>query len=148
MQENKSQHLLQRGWSSHYTALAAMDSELPGIFQMATSEHHLSKVGILTISLTVCLSLLLARPLSQLHRMGMMRNLVFEMRSHSISNKPSVRQNSRAVWSIATAFLFTCHSSALLFLLPRCSFSPSPRAAKGMSGQILTTRGVILIAPR
>lgn len=44
-------------------------------------------------------------------------NSMFEMRSHSIRNQPSVRQNSPAVWSAATAFLFTCHSfSAFLFL--------------------------------
>lgn len=48
--------------------------------------------------------------------------LVFEMRSHSIRNKPRLQQNSPSVWRIATAFLFKFQ----FLWFPYSYSSPSP----------------------
>lgn len=136
MQENKSQYFLQ----DRKTGVAI--THISQLWTWSSQEtlkwlplSHLSKVGIhkepwLGVSLTVCLSLILARTCVTAALKGDDGNSVFEMRSHSIRNKPSVQQNSPAIWSTVTAFLFTCHSSAFLFLSPYTLFLHLPEQPK------------------
>ncbi len=123
----------QTDWSSHYTALPAMNSELPGNFQMVTSES-LSQIWICeepwsTISLTVCLSFILAWVCLTAALTRDDGNLVFEIRSHSMRNKPPVWQKSPAVSCNMPFFSFPCFP----FPWRSLSITQQPKECQGRS---------------